>query len=69
MHLPREDFDDVLDVVADIVRHPMFPQDEIEKRRAETITAIRQDEDNPGVRAAERLQSLLYGQTIRMAGP
>jgi zinc protease len=56
-----EDFQDVLEVVADVVRNPSFPEDEIEKRRAETITAIRQDLDNPGVRAAEALQTLLYG--------
>jgi zinc protease len=55
-----EDFDAVLDVVADVARNPVFPSGEIEKRRAETITAIRQDQDNPGVRAAEALQSLLY---------
>ncbi len=55
-----EDFDDVLEVVADVARHPVFPPAEIEKRRAETITAIRQDQDNTGVRAAEALQSLLY---------
>jgi zinc protease len=56
-----EDFDDVLAVIADVARNPSFPDVEIEKRRAETITAIRQDLDNPGVRASEALQSLLYG--------
>ena len=56
-----EDFSDVLAVVADVARNPVFPQDEIEKRRAETMTAIRQDLDNPGIRASEALQALLYG--------
>jgi zinc protease len=56
-----EDFRDVLAVVADIARNPVFPPDEIEKRRSEVITAIRQDLDNPGVRASEALQALLYG--------
>lgn len=56
-----EDFDDVLAVVADVARNPVFPEVEIEKRRVETITAIRQDLDNPGTRAAEALQTLLYG--------
>ena len=56
-----EDFGDMLSLIADIVREPAFPQDEIDKRRAETITSIRQDLDNPGVRAAEALQTLLYG--------
>jgi zinc protease len=56
-----EDFADVLAVLADVARNPVFPPEEIEKRRAETITAIRQDQDNPGVRAAEALQGLIYG--------
>lgn len=57
-----EDFADMLALVADITRNPSFPPEEIEKRRAETITAIRQDQDNPGVRAGEALQALLYGE-------
>jgi zinc protease len=57
-----EDFRDVLDVLADVARNPTFPSDEIEKRRAEAITAIRQDQDNTGVRAGEALQQLLYGE-------
>jgi zinc protease len=56
-----EDFGDILSLVAGIIREPAFPQDEIDKRRAETITSIRQDLDNPGVRAADALQALLYG--------
>ena len=56
-----EDFDDILGVVADVARNAVFPDEEIDKRRAETITAIRQDLDNPGVRASEALQTLLYG--------
>ncbi len=58
-----EDFADVLALVADVARHASFPSDEIEKRRSETITAIRQDQDTPGVRAGEALQALLYGGT------
>jgi zinc protease len=56
-----EDFDDVLSIVLDVARRPSFPEDELVKRRAETITAIRQDEDNPAVRAGEALFELLYG--------
>ena len=57
-----EDFHDVLEVLADIARHPAFPSEEIEKRRAEAVTAIRQDQDNTGIRASEALQRLLYGE-------
>ncbi len=56
-----EDFDDVLALVIDIARRPTFPDEEIAKRRAEALTVIRQDADNPAVRAAERLFELLYG--------
>jgi zinc protease len=56
-----EDFDRLLDLVAEIIAEPVFPEDEIARRRVEVITALRQDEDNPAVRAVERLMALLYG--------
>ena len=56
-----EDFTDVLDIVLDVARAPVFPEEEIAKRRGEAITAARQDEDNPAVRALEGLLGLLYG--------
>src|SRR4029079_13736446 len=56
-----EDFDDVLDLIVDVVRWPTFPEIEIAKRRAEAITVIRQDDDNPSVRAGPAPSELLYG--------
>jgi zinc protease len=56
-----EDFDDLLSIVIDAVRRPTFPAEELAKRRAELLTALRQDEDNPAVRASEALSALLYG--------
>jgi zinc protease len=56
-----EDFDAVLSLVAEIAGTPAFPQEEIVKRRLELLTALRQDEDNPAVRAGETLMELLYG--------
>jgi zinc protease len=56
-----EDFPELLALLSDIVREPVFPQDQVEKRRAEAVSLIRQDQDNPAVRASEALQSLLYG--------
>ncbi len=56
-----EDFEDVLAIVMDIARRPTFPEEELAKRRAEAITAIRQDEDNPAACAVEALSELLYG--------
>jgi zinc protease len=56
-----EDFEDVLSIIIDIARRPTFPDEELTKRRAEAITALRQDEDNPAVCAVEALSELLYG--------
>ena len=58
-----EDFDRVLAIVLDIVRRPLFPEHEFVKRQVECLSAIRQDEDNPSVRAVEALFELLYGAT------
>ena len=58
-----EDFEDILALISDVARQPVFPADEVEKRRIEIVTAIRQDQDNPAIRAGEALQSLLYGAT------
>jgi zinc protease len=57
-----EDFDDQLSLLIDVARRPTFPEAELSRRRAESITALRQDEDNPAVRAGEALSALLYGE-------
>ena len=57
-----EDFDEVLDIVLDVARSPTFPDEEIVKRRAEAVTAVRQDQDNPAVLAVQELMALLYGE-------
>ena len=56
-----EDFDTVLALLADIIRNPAFPPVEVETRRGEIITTIRQDDDNPASVAVEGLMALLYG--------
>jgi zinc protease len=58
-----EDLADVLGIVADILRHPAFPDDQVATRRQEIVTLIRQDEDNPAAMATRRLLALLYGDT------
>jgi zinc protease len=56
-----EDFDALLLLLADIVMAPSVPASELAIRKGEVITQIRQDADNPAVRAAEGLMALLYG--------
>jgi zinc protease len=57
-----EDFPDMIALVADVACAPVFPDDEVAKRRDEMLSVIRQDLDNPGIRAGETLQTLLYGE-------
>jgi zinc protease len=54
------DFEPMLDLIGDICMHPTFPEDEVETRRGEILTAIRQDQDSPAVTAIEGLMALLY---------
>ncbi len=56
------DFEDILAIVVDVLRHPSFPPEEVERRRGEILTAIGQDEDAPGVQALEGVFALLYGE-------
>ena len=55
-----EDFEPVLALLAEIVATPSLPEAEIATRKGEIVTAIRQDEDNPAVRASETLMARLY---------
>jgi zinc protease len=58
-----QDFDAVLRLLAEIVMHPTFPHGEVETRRGEIITLIRQDQDNPATVASEALMALMYGES------
>jgi len=55
-----EDFEPVLALLGDILMSPSIPDQELATRKGEVITAIRQDEDSPAVRAIEGLMALLY---------
>jgi zinc protease len=57
-----EDFEALLPVLAEILMAPSVPDAELRIRRQDVVTALRQDEDNPYVRALEALLGLLYGQ-------
>src|SRR5262249_25221003 len=57
-----EDFDPILSLLAEIVTTPTFPPAEVDRRRGEIVTMIRQDEDNPAAVASDGLMAMLYGQ-------
>lgn len=58
-----EDLDPVLATLADVVMHPTFPEGAVQQKRAELITQIRQDEDNPAAVAGEASMAAVYGET------
>ena len=56
-----DDLTAVLTLAADIARHPRFADSEIETRRDNLITSIRQEEDSPASMAADAFAKALYG--------
>ena len=57
-----EDFDTIFSLAGDVIRRPLFDPHEVETRRAELLTAILQDEDDPGAVAIDVLMGRLYPQ-------
>jgi zinc protease len=55
-----DDFRDVMELLGEIVRMPSLPETQLAMRKGEVVTMLRQDEDNPAVRATETLMELLY---------
>jgi zinc protease len=55
-----EDFSTMAGLIADMIRRPSLPEDEVATRRGEIVTGIRQDQDNPAVVAVEEVLALLY---------
>ena len=56
-----EDFDAILALLAEIITTPTFPAAEVETRRGEIVTLIRQDDDNPAAVASQAMMAALYG--------
>ncbi|MQA28909.1 MAG: hypothetical protein GEU82_03585 [Luteitalea sp.] len=64
-----EDVEPILELLGDIVTAPTVPDAELATRKGEVITLLRQDEDNPAVRAVEELMALLYGRSHEYGRP
>jgi zinc protease len=56
-----EDLPAVLAIVSDVIQNPAFGADQLQRRRAELITGLRQDDDNPFLRAGDAVVMHLYG--------
>jgi zinc protease len=56
-----EDLEAILSLVGEILTEPAFSPSEVDVRRGEIVTLIRQDEDNPAAVAGDALMQVLYG--------
>jgi zinc protease len=57
----KSTFPQALDVLADMVRHPAFPNAEVERQRAERLGELAQQRDDPEAVAALAAAGALYG--------
>jgi zinc protease len=57
----RRHFPAVLDLVADVVRRPSFPAEEVERQRASRLGSLAQQRENPGAVASAAMFAALYG--------
>jgi zinc protease len=64
-----EDFERILALVGDIAIRPAFPAGEVETRRGEIVTLLRQDQDNPATVAMETMMRALYGDAHAYGRP
>jgi zinc protease len=58
----KDRLDESLALFADVIRHPTFPADEIERVRKEWIASIAREKTSPNALAMRVLPPLLYGE-------
>ena len=57
----RRTFPALLELLADVVRHPSFPAEEIERQRASRLASLVQQRENPNAVANAVMSATLYG--------
>ncbi|MGD8321905.1 MAG: pitrilysin family protein [Gemmatimonadota bacterium] len=57
-----DNFPKVLDILADMLEHPSFPDDALERLRARTLVALTQAKDQPTAIASNVFDRVLYGK-------
>lgn len=58
-----EDVALILDILADMLRAPAFPDEEIERLRSQFLMMLRENEQDTSVRASRALRSLMFPST------
>ena len=69
LHVLSGRLHDALDVFADVVLHPSFPEEEFERKKRERLTALLQDRDEPRVIANKALARGVFGQSHPYGNP
>lgn len=62
LHTPVSKFDEALKLYADIILHPDFPQNEMDRLRKERLTRLMQWHDQPTAIASIAFNQLLFGK-------
>jgi zinc protease len=57
----KDSYDIALDLISDIVQHPTFTQEEIERQRAQALSALKVASDDPESVADRVIDRLIYG--------
>ena len=57
----KDDVDTGLEILADVLMHPAFPQDKIELAKMQLRSSISRRNDDPGEMAAREFSKLIYG--------
>ncbi len=56
----KKDIDNSLEIFADVIMHPAFPEDMIKKQKDETLEGIRRENDSPGQIIFREFRKILY---------
>jgi predicted Zn-dependent peptidase len=57
-----ENLDPTLDIFADVIRNPKFPQEEVDKYKTRQLQLLQIQRSDPSFLAAERFQRAIYGE-------
>src|SRR3989344_5254622 len=60
---PTEDFSVVINVLSDMILHPLLKSDEIEREKGVIVEEINMYEDSPQRKVGDLFENLLYGET------
>ncbi len=58
----KKDLETGVELVTDVLRHPSFPDEEIERKRSQIIGQILSEKDNPGNVAEKAFNEMIFGQ-------